>query len=115
LKQSETKDQTRKGAKIKGSNYNFSGDLITKLQNIHDQIENIHLNFETTPFTWIFIVFLKINGWAVKAEDVLAATMESLSIRMHVLRLTSLATVMYAGRYQKRLRPLAIKARGGTE
>jgi len=34
LKQSETKDQTRKGANIKGSNYNFVGDLITKLQNI---------------------------------------------------------------------------------
>jgi hypothetical protein len=34
LKHSETKDQTRKGANIKGSNYNFVGDLITKLQNI---------------------------------------------------------------------------------
>jgi hypothetical protein len=31
-----------------------------------------------------------------------------------VLRLTSLATVMHAA-YQKRLRPLAIKARGGAE
>jgi hypothetical protein len=34
LKQSETKDQTRKCAKIKGHNYNFGKDLITKLQEI---------------------------------------------------------------------------------
>jgi len=32
LKQSKTNDQTEKGSKIKGSNYNFSGGLITKLQ-----------------------------------------------------------------------------------
>jgi hypothetical protein len=32
LKQSENKDQTRKSANIKGSNYNFVWDLITKLQ-----------------------------------------------------------------------------------
>jgi hypothetical protein len=31
LKQSETKDQTGKGGKIKGSNYNLFGVLITKL------------------------------------------------------------------------------------
>jgi len=33
LKESKAKDQTGKGAKIKGSNNNFSGGLITKLQN----------------------------------------------------------------------------------
>jgi len=43
LKQYETKDQTGKGAKIKGSNYNLSGGLITKLQNTSkDQIRNMH-------------------------------------------------------------------------
>jgi len=45
----------------------------------------------------------------------LVATMEPFSIRRHVSRLTSLTTVMHAGRYKKRLRPLTIKARGGTE
>jgi hypothetical protein len=32
LKQSETKDQTGKDAKIKGSNYNFSGRLDYKIE-----------------------------------------------------------------------------------
>jgi hypothetical protein len=43
LKQSETKDQTRKGAKIKGSNYNSYGGLDYKIvKTAKDRIENIH-------------------------------------------------------------------------
>jgi len=38
LKQSETRDQTRKGAKIKGSNYNSFGGLITKLSSTESKI-----------------------------------------------------------------------------
>jgi hypothetical protein len=51
LKQSETKDQTGKGAKIKGSNYNFSRGLDYKIaKKFNDQIRSIFLNFETAPF-----------------------------------------------------------------
>jgi hypothetical protein len=47
LKQSETKDQTGKGAKIKGSNYIFSGGLDYKIvKTSKDQIRNIHLKFK---------------------------------------------------------------------
>jgi len=43
LKQSETKDQTRKGGKIKGSNYNSSGGLDYKIvKTSKHRIENIH-------------------------------------------------------------------------
>jgi hypothetical protein len=43
LKQFETRDQTRKGAKIKGSNYNSSGGLDYKIiKTAKDRIENIH-------------------------------------------------------------------------
>jgi len=43
LKQSETKDQTRKGAKIKGSSYNSYGGLDYKIvKTAKDRIENIH-------------------------------------------------------------------------
>ena len=43
MKQYETKDQTRKGAKIKGSNYNSYGGLDYKIvKTAKDQIENIH-------------------------------------------------------------------------
>jgi hypothetical protein len=43
LKQSETKDQTRKGAKIKGSNYNSYRGLDYKIvKTAKDRIENIH-------------------------------------------------------------------------
>ena len=43
MKQSETKDQTRKGAKIKGFNYNSYGGLDYKIiKTAKDQIENIH-------------------------------------------------------------------------
>jgi hypothetical protein len=43
LKQSETKDQTRKDAKIKGSNYNSHGGLDYKIvKTAKDRIENIH-------------------------------------------------------------------------
>ena len=38
MKQSETRDQTRKGAKIKGSNYNSFGGLITKLSSTESKI-----------------------------------------------------------------------------
>ena len=54
MKQTETKDQTRKVFKIKGSNDNLSRDLITKLQKTsEDQIENIHLNVETAPLPYL--------------------------------------------------------------
>jgi hypothetical protein len=51
LKQSETKDQTGKGTKIKGSNYNLSGGLDYKIvRTSKDQIRNIHFDRKTTPF-----------------------------------------------------------------
>jgi len=48
LKQSKTKDQTGKGAKIKGSNYNFSGVLIIKLQNIQGPNKKYHLKLQNS-------------------------------------------------------------------
>uniref|UniRef100_A0A2K2AE97 Uncharacterized protein n=1 Tax=Populus trichocarpa TaxID=3694 RepID=A0A2K2AE97_POPTR len=39
-------NQTGKGAKIKGSNYNLSGGLITKFQTSNDQIRNFHFEFK---------------------------------------------------------------------
>jgi uroporphyrinogen-III decarboxylase len=51
LKQSETKDQTGKGTKIKGSNYNLSEGLDYKIvRTSKDQIRNIHFDRKTTPF-----------------------------------------------------------------
>jgi hypothetical protein len=51
LKQSETKDQTRKDVTIKGSNYNFSGGLDYKIVKISkDQIRNIIQSGKTVPF-----------------------------------------------------------------
>jgi hypothetical protein len=51
LKQSETKDQTGKGTKIKGSNYNLSGGLDYKnIRTSKDQIRNIHFDRKTAPF-----------------------------------------------------------------
>jgi hypothetical protein len=50
LKQSETKDQTGKGAKIKGSNYNFSGGLDYKnSKNIQGPNQKYHFEIETAP------------------------------------------------------------------
>jgi hypothetical protein len=51
LKQSETKDQTGKGTKIKGSNYNLSRGLDYKIvRTSKDQIRNIHFDRKTAPF-----------------------------------------------------------------
>jgi len=51
MKQSEMKDQTRKGNKIKGSNYNLSGGLDYKIvRTSKDQIRNIHFDRKTAPF-----------------------------------------------------------------
>jgi hypothetical protein len=51
LKQSETKDQTGKGTKIKGSNYNLSEGLDYKIvRTSKDQIRNIHFDTKTASF-----------------------------------------------------------------
>jgi hypothetical protein len=51
LKQFETKDQTGKGTKIKGSNYNLSEGLDYKIvKTSEDQIRNIHFDRKTVPF-----------------------------------------------------------------
>jgi hypothetical protein len=51
MKQSEMKDQTRKGNKSKGSNYNLSGGLDYKIvRTSKDQIRNIHFDRTTAPF-----------------------------------------------------------------
>jgi hypothetical protein len=51
LKQSETNDQTRKGTKIKGSNYNLSGWLDYKIvRTSKNQIKNIYFDRKTALF-----------------------------------------------------------------
>ena len=80
----------------------FSGAWLQNCKKFNDQIRSIHLNFETAPFLGaLFIVFLKANGWAVKAGETFSSDSGAASIRRHVSRLTSLATVMHASRYQK--------------
>jgi hypothetical protein len=83
LKQSETRDQTRKGAKINGSNYNSSGGLDYKIvKTAKDRIENIHFqNFwlpTHSPCTReeihaCFRLFIRVTGlvqWPSQAYGV---------------------------------------------
>jgi len=68
LKQSEIRDQTRKGVKIKGFNYNFSGGLITKLQK--NSMTKSKKSKRRRSIKALFTVFLNITAVAVKAGDV---------------------------------------------
>ena len=68
MKQSETKDQTRKSAKIKGSRYSFSRGLITKLQKT--SIINQKKSKRRRSIKALFTVFLNITTVALKAGDV---------------------------------------------
>ena len=88
MKQSETKDQTGKDAKIKGSNYNFSGRLDYKIEK--------HSMTKSEVFIWILkrhrfldtirclfhAAVFSSNGWGIFCS--MASVME------HALRLWSL-------------------------
>jgi len=75
LKQSETKDQTKKGTKIKGSNYNLSGGLDYKIvRTSKDQIRNIHFDRKTAPFQSTilspFFTAVSANSGAISATKI---------------------------------------------
>jgi len=92
LKQSKTKDQTRKGANIKGSNYNFVGGLITKtVKTSMAKLEEpkrrrFHHSLSSNSCECVTIM----EG-DVSSDN--GAILESMG---RVSRLTSLATVMHA-------------------
>ena len=92
MKQSKKKDQTRKGANIKGSNYNVFGDLITKLRKLQWPNQKNPSGAVSTIHCLQTAVNLTIMEGDVSSDN--GAILESMG---RVSRLTSLDTVMHAG------------------
>ena len=98
-KQSKTKDQTGTGTKIKGSDYDFSGGLITKLHK-HPRTKS-EISFKVAKrcrFTKNYSLSSagNKNRGSVSSRDSVAAVEGR-----RVSRLMFLAAVMHAGRYQE--------------
>jgi hypothetical protein len=106
LKQSETKDQTRKDVKIKGSNYNSYRGLDYKIvKTAKDRIENIHFEILKRRRFHYSLSPSKKSFSALKQGYVLQ---QIAPIIGHVLWLLSWRPL------PPQCFPWAIKARGGT-